>query len=576
MDKARFAGVTALQYFGLVPKEVSFEEAAKQLVQELTEEGSTYGGNSSAVDAGASAPASNAAKAALQIMYGQAAGNDHGRQCMAGKIDAARKKFLKGVGEGNKEKFAADFDEKVKEGLGNKLSDRARFLYGEQKQKMKDAFANGLMTKSQCDQSMVEFLHEVERPCPLKIEVENALRFIGSDETRVARGLFYLFGGDLDEEQNKEFQLFDQIREEALGLTCTGERNNKESKAIFRREFIVEARQQLASRLPERSRSKYFSVEKEMQKKMKNGNITYDNYRNSMTNWVNNRGLSDAVARALEPVKTGEDVCKLLAYLMKAGWYNHRMASLYQRHDPELEEDVLYNSFAHVAYQYACSDTVLSLSEERKYNQLVQGVKKRLLASLPEKIKQALKEHENVTGKLRNDGLITAEGYQESRNRYLLNMVSPEQGKRVPDSPSKSMHLDKSNPEGQALQQLVDNALAECITTEAASADVLEALIMCWGGHVANHRQGFSLRPLCEAKDDFWRSQDSEYTGRPLTTFFLNDPFSIEARDQLCAKLPVDLREKYLAREALLRQHLEKGTITPEAYRTGMLMFLVS
>jgi hypothetical protein len=125
-------------------------------------------------------------------------------------------------------------------------------------------------------------------------------------------------------------------------------------------------------------------------------------------------------------------VCKLLAYIMKDGWYNHRMASLYRRGEPELEEDAVCNSFAQAAYQYACSDTVSSLSDEEKFNRLVCKAREMLLSNLPKTIQNVINRHANVIQKLHKDGVISDAMAQKSQSRYLLNMLSPEQGKAFP------------------------------------------------------------------------------------------------------------------------------------------------
>ncbi len=95
MDKARFPGRSALEYFGLLSsREILIDDAAKKLVKELTGEYPVSSENSYASNAELPTSVSQAAVTALLSMHVEEQETSHGQENVSQKIKDARQKYL--------------------------------------------------------------------------------------------------------------------------------------------------------------------------------------------------------------------------------------------------------------------------------------------------------------------------------------------------------------------------------------------------------------------------------------------------------------------------------------------------
>jgi hypothetical protein len=584
MDKARFMGATALQYFGLSSKEISIDDAASQLVQELIGNDSPNDSKRAAFKDEDHASVSNAAMAALRSMHGGKPENANDQQHMLEKIQDARKKYLKQFGTSDKAKLGADFDDKVKNLLIQKLSVRNRSLYCGQAEKMNQSVQNGTFTKEQCNQEMVNFLKEMKDPTgySLQTEVMNALSLIGNEKGNVVDGLFYLFKGKIRGESVEKMNLFEQVLEEVLDNKKFDPPEDSNRQA-YEREFIARAREQLASRLPEPDKTEYFRFEEEQRRKLNQKTISYDDYRNSVWKWLMDRPLENELKKILNG-KSGGEVCKLFAdALIQGELYNNRLHSDFCNYKQQPNKSfafrtadliLLYNNFLGGAYNYIDSKPSISASNKEKYETFMSAAKNILLQDLPENIRKLHEEHVKVIDGLLQNNCIDKTGYEESRTAYLLGLVSSVGDDKNSTPGVAGNDANKSGSSRPNLKETVAEALQKSIRAENKKNDSLEALIMCWGGSVNNHHNDFSLYPLCDAKSTFLQAEKLAHAQDPSTKFRADGEFAIEARAQLVEKLPDDLQKAYRAHEQFLHGHLEKGHITRQTCWRGMRLFL--
>ena len=186
------------------------------------------------------------------------------------------------------------------------------------------------------------------------------------------------------------------------------------------------------------------------------------------------------------------------------------------------------------------------------------------MRALPTDIKNALNDNEKNLKKLVADQYINEDAIKKNNIGFFSSLVSGENNKKslTPDVTSNN-----SDELGDKKLQAKDGLL-KSIRQNNREKDVLEALIMCWGGFVNNHRGEFSLYPLCEAKNAYLSIGKSEPSGETLMHFDFHSDFSVEARAQLVEFLSVDVRTLYQEREKILSGYYEKNMINERTFVT--------
>jgi hypothetical protein len=124
------------------------------------------------------------------------------------------------------------------------------------------------------------------------------------------------------------------------------------------------------------------------------------------------------------------------------------------------------------------------------------------------------------------------------------------------------------------MEKLIEDGLSKSIRKNNREKDVLEALIMCWGGFVNNHRSEFSLYPLCEAKNEYLSIGKPHPSHATLVQFYFDNDFSVEARARLVEFLPDAVRVLYQEREKILSDYYKKNMIDAETFKKSMGRFL--
>lgn len=604
MDKTRFLGATVLEYFGLSPKNISIEDAANQLVQELTENPLAYDVKSPVFSTQVSLFSSNAALAALRIMHGGEPENDHDQKgVFKKKIKDARENYLKQAGNKNKGKAVTDFDEKVNTLLAQKLNENTRSLYFEKEKELKQSFQNGFYTRDRCNQEMVYFLKEInphkgfsleceavltsfiddiknQKNNSLEKEVMAALTLIEDEKGNVTDGLFYLFNGEIKGECKKKMEFFDRVLTKILD-------NKKfappeaENKVQYRRNFIAKSREKLASWLPEPEKTEFLDFEKEKRDEFILGKSSYESYRNSVCEWLANRPLESELKKALHAESNGK-VCELLSDVLKeSDFYNNRLHQVYRspyfiksHFSPSVHADLNYNKLMGAAFSYVDSKPNVLQSNEEKYQNFMTSAKERLLEALPRNIREAHEQHMNIIGELLQKNYIDKNGYEDSRSAYLLVLAATSNDEKNPGSGAASNYSKKSGSNSSNLREIVSNALPGSIVLEGNEKDILKALILCWGESLTYRDVDEKFNNFGKAKSNYLKSEKLDYASDPDMLFRADSEFSIEARAQLVDKLSPQLREAYRAREKLLSEHLGKSHITHETYWRGMVLFL--
>jgi len=398
----------------------------------------------------------------------------------------------------------------------------------------------------------------------------NALRLIGNEEGNVIDALFYLFHGDINSDLRKKMGVFENILSEILKNKKFGEPED-EKRRDYQRNFIAKAREKLANRLPEPGRTEYFKFEQKRRQNFSQGRIDYDTYRDQMLKWIMVRPLREELNKALAG-KNDTELGQILVGLIKENGFYNNHHHLFSKADGKVMGT--YNFFLGAAYAYIDSKPSVSITNEKKYREFVAAAKNRLLKALPDSISEAHKEHVRLIDELLKEGYIEQQGYEQSRDAYLLRLMLPVKNDKNPGPRAASNAFGKPGLNAPHLEKIVTDALQKSIRTENKKNDTLKALIMCWGGQVNSHHDDFSLGPVCQAKSAYLKTKNSMHANDNLMKFQVDDDFSVEARKQLVGQLPENLRQSYDAHEKLLLDHLGKGHITQETYWNGMLLFL--
>lgn len=570
VDKARHKGMSVLSYFNLNPKTVSVDEAAEKLVKDLVGEGPDFDGNSSAHHA-PSDEAGTRALAALQLLHRWEAPTQEGSSVTKETILGAKKTYLLQSGEKNKEKAAVDFDQAVEKLLVAKLAGRMRLFYIGKMQELERSIGRGEITKSEYDQELNLYLDEVKDPkrCPLHTEVKNALSMIEEGEPNAVNGLCYLFKAKLPSSQKKKLAFFDpalnKIIEEKFGASS----GLQAEATIFRRAFIAEARRQLGSRLSSGFRAEYFAEDKQRLEEMKAGTIEYSDYVNSMRNWIAGKNLERQVRSALGNLKDRGSVIVLLSFLN------------YKKYNDPIRSGNLYHHLAHlrdqchdfneVAREYQEFHSFGADDEFDGYKWFLNEAERQLLKALPADIKKKLNDHKEILEGLVADEYIEKDEVKKNMTSYFSSIANGEDDK-------KSLIFDDGSDEliakKRAAKTLVEKGLANSIRQNNREKDVLEALIMCWGGFVFSHRKDFSLNPLCLAKNEYLSIGKPHPSDETLMHFDFSGNFCVEARAQLVNFLSDDIRTLYQEREKILSSYYEKRVIKRETFRKSMESFL--
>lgn len=539
MDKARSAGRSPLEYFGVsFLKEISIDVAANELVKELTGEYPVFSKNSSASNAQVPTSVSSTAMTALLSMYGVIQEDDADQKDVSKKIKDARARYLEQAGTVDKTSLAADFDDKVIDLLVPRLSVRTRLFYCEKLQKLSQAEKNGTSTKYQCRQEMAHFLCEIANPADsqLEIEVMNALNLIGDEKGNVLDGLFYLFGGALGKDSMKELELFDQITSEILA-SKQFDFPEDATKQNYRRKFIAKAREMLANRLPEQDRMDYFDFEQGQRKNWSEGRINYDNYRDRMMEWLEARPLQESLKMALDGDGAAKCDVIFVNLFNQNEMYNNRFHHTYVKLEAhaKAEGKVLnvFERFLWAAHTYVDSRPSVAKTDKEKYAEFVEEAKKQLLQALPERISKAHEEHVKVIEELLGKGYIEREDYNESKGAYLSGLIA-------------SIRSDESS-------------------IAFVASDTSEKL---------ESKRFYLEENFARALLRVSRATNSTNAENPVTELWGQGHRSIEARTQLVRQLPEGIRKSYEMRENILLSHLERGHITQASYWSGMALFL--
>lgn len=582
MDKARFAGRSAMEYFGYSrSKEISIDDAANQLVKELIGIDSDPCERESASSAEVLAVSSNTAMAALLIIHGEEKNFSPNQEDVAKKINDARKKYLQATGTVEKDKLATEFDEKLTNLLAQKLRPGVRLLYCEKAQKLTNAVQNGTATKFQRSQEMLHFLRDVsaKKVSSPHTEVMNAFHLIRIEQEDVFDGLFYLFNGKLDSNSSVAKKM--EVYEELLKDIIANNENlaSEELKLKYRREFTANARKELASRMPEPEKAEYLKYEKGQWDEF--GSKNYEQYLESVNKWLIDRPVEKALDMALNR-KSDDEVQNLLKLVIdEGGFYNYKQHNnfFYSKlsHSPHevfpANTSQLHKDFISAAYRYIDSKSSISIPKGDKYEKFMTKAKERLLEQWKD-VGGKYKEHLKIITELRENKYIDLIGFDESKDAYLRILLSPVEDKKSPSSSKPEDNPEDAELKKQKLKEVVANAFPESIAIERNKKYILEALTLCWGGMAKDRDSSYALGKLGQTKARYLEENKSVYASDPEMKFRPDNEFSIEARTQLVEKLDPELRQAYAERARILAEHCAKGNITKKTYWNGMTMFL--
>lgn len=573
MDKTRFTGMNILSYFNPAPKAVSVNEAAEELVKDLVGMDPAPDMNSSAHHT-PGAETGARALAALQLLHGREPLTKDGLPATKETFRDAKQAYLLQSGEKNDEKAAVDFDRKVEKLLVAKLSCRMRLFYAGKVKDLDQSVARGEITKGQADQELNLYIDEVKDPehCLFQTEVRNALSIVGGREPNVVNGLCFLFKGKLRPEQEKRLALFDTVLNEIVENKFASSNVAPVEATKFRRAFVAEARRQLGSRLSEGFSAEYFAKEKCRRDEMENGKISYDDYAKSMRNWIATRNLQRQVGSVLGNLNDRDNVIALLS------WVNYqkngvpiRPGNPYCKH-PHLREQC--RRFSDQSHLYSESHSLGLHEENSEYTRFLNEAERRLAGALPADIKKALNNHKKDLEALVASQYISEVEVNKNQLSYFSSLVSGEDNEKSLVFNTTADHPGELMATKSDAVDLVRDGLSESFRESNREKDVLEALIMCWGGFVNNHHEEFSLYPLCEAKNEYLSIGKKHPSGETLVSFNFDNDFSIEARRQLVDFLPDEVRTLYREREELLSEYYEKNMINGETFRKSMESFL--
>jgi hypothetical protein len=569
VDKARFTGMSVLSYFNLAPKEISVAEAAEKLVKDLVGENHASDSNSSAHHA-PTAETSERALAALQLLHG----SQDGLPPMMETIRSAKKEYLLQSREKNSEKAAVDFDQKVEKLLVAKLTGRMRLFYRGKVQELDQSFANGQVTKSQYSQELNLYLDEVKQPknCSLQMEVMNVLKVVGGKEPNVVNALRFLFKAELRSEQQNRLALFDTVLNEIIENKFDSSNNAPVEATKFRRAFIAEARRQLGSRLSEGFSTEYSAMEKTQRVEMENRKISYDDYVKSMRDWIDERNLQRQVGPVLGNLNDRDNVIALLSFVnFKKNNVLIKFGNPYNK-NPDLKMQC--GRFESDALRYSQYHSLGGHDEDKEYTRFLTEAERRLVSALPEDIKKAMNDRKKGIEILVANQYISEDEVKKNQIIYFSSLVSGENNKESLISDIKSSNSDELKAKKAAMEKLIEDGLSKSIRKNNREKDVLEALIMCWGGFVNNHRSEFSLYPLCNAKNAYLSIGKSHPSHATLVQFYFDNDFSVEARARLVEFLPDEVRVLYQEREKILSDYYKKNMIDAETFKNSMGRFL--
>ena len=521
--------MSVLSYFNLNPKAVSVDEAAEKLVKDLLGEYSDSDSNSSAHHA-PRAETSAHALTALQLLHRWEPPTQDRFPVTKEAIRSAKKVYLLQNGEKNNEKAADDFDQKVETLLVAKLTGRMRLFYIGKVRELDRSLNSGEITKSQYEQELNLYLDEVkdQKNCSLQMEVKNALSMIDDKDLNVVNGLCYLFNGKLRPDQEIRLAVFDAVLNEVIEQKFDSSDAVQAKATTFRRAFIAEARRQLGSRFSEDFSAEYSTEEKQKLAEMESGKITYKEYIGSMRNWIATQNLQIQVGSVLGDLKDRDNVIAILSFV------NYKMhGELIKSGNPYRNRSDLQrqcSSFDVLAFRYSQYHSFGPHDKDNEYNRFLSEAERQLVRALPTDIKNALNDNEKNLKKLVADQYINEDAIKKNNIGFFSSLVSGENNKKSLTSDVTSNNLDELGGKKLQAKTLAKDGLLKSIRQNSRENDVLEALIMCWGGFVNNHRGEFSLYPLCEAKNAYLSIGKSEPSGETLMHFNFHGDFSVEPR----------------------------------------------
>lgn len=584
MDKLRSIVSKPREFFTPSSNDVSPDDVIADLVKELMHDSSVHYSNSSADKTRILKSNSETAAKALQFIYGGRPKSSNDQSLISEKINTAKANYLKNPHLKDKASASTQFNEAIKRRLAEHLSPRMQAVYFAQREKLDAGFREGKLTQHECDRDMAQYLNEGPTTgFTLDVEVQSALRFLIRDEKDVINGLFFLFNGLLhDAEKRILFNHYDDIRDEAAEARLHDSDKYQEKKTAFDRAFTTEARRQLASRLPDNSRKEYFKLENDLQEKLKTNVIQYDRYKELMLDFLCTHGIDNTVETLVGSLNEKQgDYYELWDYLCGYGkLLSHPEIGLQKLQEPAQGISKAAKIFRKAASQHINSTAANENGIEEKYALLVSKTKEQITLNLANDDRKKIGNNLVTLNEFLKNGIIDKRTHQIGIDQYISELLYKQKNdQNTGQSNIYEKFLaarDRDRDRDFEAYYLAIDGLDYSFEKGGETHNVLEALIMCWGGSF-NIKQadetGFKLSPLRAHRHKYLHPSNPDYK-EDGTPFLFYETFSIEARDLLYKKLPDPLKQKYIDRDQLLLGHCRSGAIAVQTYALGMLMFL--
>jgi len=247
-----------------------------------------------------------------------------------------------------------------------------------------------------------------------------------------------------------------------------------------------------------------------------------------MRNWIATRNLQRHVESVLGDLKDRDSVITILSFVNYKMHGERIKSGNPYRNRSDLQRQC--SGFDVLAFRYSQYHSFGPHDKDNEYNRFLSEAERQLVRALPTDIKNALNDNEKNLKKLVADQYINEDAIKKNNIGFFSSLVSGENNKKSLTSDVTSNNLDELGGKKLQAKTLAKDGLLKSIRQNSRENDVLEALIMCWGGFVNNHRGEFSLYPLCEAKNAYLSIGKSEPSGETLMHFNFHGDFSVEPR----------------------------------------------